>query len=110
MSTMLSSCLNIEMAICTALWNCFKNLGDGNPLDNWMFIEQDSHILCVNITPSISIQKYLFYKFYIENRIFICLLTKPNLKHDTFLSSHNRFDVTFTNNTQLVIVYIKNLY
>lgn len=41
------------------------SLGDGNPLDNWMFIEQDSHILCVNITPSIWIQKYLFYKLYI---------------------------------------------
>lgn len=54
-----------KMAICIALWNCFKNLGDGNLLDNWMFIEQDSHILCVNITPNIWIQKCLFYKLYI---------------------------------------------
>lgn len=45
--------------------SALKNLGDGNPLDKWMFIEQDSHILCVNITPNIWIQKYLFYQLYI---------------------------------------------
>lgn len=55
----------VRMAMCTALSNCFKNLGDGNSWDKWMFIEQDSHILCVNITPSIWVQKYLFYKLYI---------------------------------------------
>lgn len=67
MSTMLFLTINIEikMAICIALWNCFKTLGDGNLLDNCKFIEQDSHILCVNITPSIWIQKCLFYKLYI---------------------------------------------
>lgn len=55
MSTMLFLTINIEikMAICIALLNCFKTLGDGNLLDNCKFIEQDSHILCVNITPSI---------------------------------------------------------